>query len=344
MPKKIQLHVDEPCHENWDAMTKAEQGRFCDACQKQVVDFSTMSDREIAQFFKRPATGSVCGRFMTDQLDRDISVEKKRLPWLKYFFSVALPAFLLSKQAHTQGGVRKRIVNEKVEITLGSATSSDKKKLPVELIIVDSLTGEPLPYASIISVAPSWTGTTEEDGRIQGNLPSKTRQLTVTASFVGYADKTMSFPIDDALDKNSFMIPMMRDAKEIIPAVVVTGYSTRTVTCYLTGAVSVIKSEALTAKTKPVAKAPTPATKIFPNPLLKGQSATIEVEATANELINAVISNAEGRQLSIVKWPAIKGMNRFIIHTDAAWGAGMYFITLTTEKGEMIKTEQLIIQ
>ena len=53
MSKKIQLTIDEPCHENWDGMTPVEKGKFCGACQKQVVDFSNMSDRQVAEFFKK---------------------------------------------------------------------------------------------------------------------------------------------------------------------------------------------------------------------------------------------------------------------------------------------------
>ena len=97
MAKKIQLHIAEPCHENWDKMTPVEQGKFCQSCQKQVVDFTGMSDRQLAQFFKKPLEGSVCGRFMNDQLDRDIDIPKKRLPFIRYFFTVALPALFFSK-------------------------------------------------------------------------------------------------------------------------------------------------------------------------------------------------------------------------------------------------------
>ena len=109
MSKKIQLTIAEPCHENWDGMTPVEKGKFCGSCQKQVVDFSDMSDRQVAEFFKKPSTGSVCGRFMTDQLDRAIEIPKKRIPWMKYFFQIAIPAFLVSIKASaskTQGQIQ----------------------------------------------------------------------------------------------------------------------------------------------------------------------------------------------------------------------------------------------
>src|SRR5690349_4041323 len=96
MSKHLQVSVQSPCSENWDAMTQVEKGRFCSSCQKQVVDFTNMSDRQIAEFFKKPSNGSVCGRFMEDQLNKDIPIPTKRIPWLKYFFQVTIPLFLLS--------------------------------------------------------------------------------------------------------------------------------------------------------------------------------------------------------------------------------------------------------
>ena len=106
MAKKLQLQVPTPCHENWDKMTPTEKGRFCASCQKQVIDFSNKSDREIAMFFKKPSSGSVCGRFMDDQLNRNIEIPKKRIPWLKYFFQIAIPAFLASCDHRTQGKIK----------------------------------------------------------------------------------------------------------------------------------------------------------------------------------------------------------------------------------------------
>lgn len=110
MINKMNLAIPQPCHENWDNMTPAEKGRFCGTCQTQVVDFSTMTDLELVQFFKKPTTGSVCGRFMTAQLHRDIEIPKKRTPWLRYFFQFALPALFISK-ATAQAKTGKEVLN-----------------------------------------------------------------------------------------------------------------------------------------------------------------------------------------------------------------------------------------
>jgi hypothetical protein len=92
--KKFMLTVSEPCHENWDKMTSDQRGRFCLSCQKTVVDFTGLSDRQIAAFFKKPPE-SVCGRFYQDQLNRPIEVPRKRIRWIKYFFQFTWPAFVL---------------------------------------------------------------------------------------------------------------------------------------------------------------------------------------------------------------------------------------------------------
>jgi len=63
--KKFNLSIPKPCHENWEQMTPAEQGRFFGACQKTVVDFTHMSDRELAAFFRK-SIGSPCGCLLHD--------------------------------------------------------------------------------------------------------------------------------------------------------------------------------------------------------------------------------------------------------------------------------------
>lgn len=62
-----QFQIAEPCHENWENMTPEVKGRFCDACQKCVVDFSKMSKLQIKEVYDQEQ-GDVCGRMPISQL------------------------------------------------------------------------------------------------------------------------------------------------------------------------------------------------------------------------------------------------------------------------------------
>jgi CarboxypepD_reg-like domain len=150
MAKQLQLTIPTPCHEDWDAMTPVQQGKFCSSCQKQVVDFSGMSDRQVAEFFKKPSTGSVCGRFMTDQLDRTLDIPKKRMPWIKYFFQFAVPAFLLSVKsspAKAQGKIVVKSLSQKTTKGTPAVIRQDKPiigdTMVMEDVVVTSKAKEP---------------------------------------------------------------------------------------------------------------------------------------------------------------------------------------------------------
>jgi hypothetical protein len=64
----MNITINEPCHENWDAMIPNQQGAFCKSCQKSVIDFSKKTVAEIKDFFRKPQEGKVCGRFEQTQL------------------------------------------------------------------------------------------------------------------------------------------------------------------------------------------------------------------------------------------------------------------------------------
>ncbi|HQY12993.1 MAG TPA: hypothetical protein PK133_12300, partial [Ferruginibacter sp.] len=60
--QKLHLSIPDPCHENWHHMTPTQQGRYCNACAKEVVDFSMMNDTEVLNYFTRLTHEKVCGR------------------------------------------------------------------------------------------------------------------------------------------------------------------------------------------------------------------------------------------------------------------------------------------
>ncbi len=78
----IQISIPSPCHENWEAMTAAEHGRFCGACQNVVTDFTQMEDEEIIRHIQEGK--NLCGRFNNDQLNRPLQVPVEQP---RYFIS-----------------------------------------------------------------------------------------------------------------------------------------------------------------------------------------------------------------------------------------------------------------
>ena len=47
MESKFKITIPKPCHEDWNAMTPEETGRFCSVCTKGVVDFTNKTTEEI---------------------------------------------------------------------------------------------------------------------------------------------------------------------------------------------------------------------------------------------------------------------------------------------------------
>jgi hypothetical protein len=154
--KKFELTIPKPCHENWDAMSPEDKGRFCGACQKTVIDFTDMSDRQVAEFFKKPA-GNVCGRFDGEQLNRVIEVPRKRIPWVKYFFTIALPAFLFAKKAAAQGMVLKKDKTEVYQKLTTKVETGKKGKIGLPNFKIEKVCNDSSLFARIPLVIPSET-------------------------------------------------------------------------------------------------------------------------------------------------------------------------------------------
>lgn len=202
MKKAIQISIASPCHENWDQMDKAEKGKFCGSCQKQVIDFTNMSDHEIAQFFKKPSTGSVCGRFLNDQLDREIVVPRKRIPWLKYFFQIAIPALLFSRasaQTEKPPKVDRTIGNDTMRVQAGHELKILGMVLPSTIIPEekkDKGLPRPIDYKTNIK------------GRVvnESGMPVLSAQILSGGKVIAETDTQGSFCVQvNNLDKDSMV-------------------------------------------------------------------------------------------------------------------------------------------
>lgn len=68
--KRVRYSIEDPCHEDWNQMKPEEKGRFCESCNKTVVDFSSMSDFSIVNYLEAKKNEAVCGRFRPDQMEK----------------------------------------------------------------------------------------------------------------------------------------------------------------------------------------------------------------------------------------------------------------------------------
>lgn len=67
MKNPLRITVKNPCSEKFENFSKTANGGFCTSCEKEVIDFTKMSQSELMPYFCH-TNRNVCGRFKTSQL------------------------------------------------------------------------------------------------------------------------------------------------------------------------------------------------------------------------------------------------------------------------------------
>jgi CarboxypepD_reg-like domain/Secretion system C-terminal sorting domain len=367
MSKNIQLTIADPCHENWDQMTQAEQGRYCASCQKQVMDFTNMSDSQLAAFFKKPTTGSVCGRFYEDQLERDIEIPRKRIPWVKYFFQFVLPAFLISAKVSAQGKVKIK----KTDILMTPTTPQ-----------VMGFIG--IPQNSISSIHK-----TVIRGKVidKNNNPVLYASITLKGSGLGvYADTSGMFMIEKVLTQTNFILEVIAvgyESKEVtvnrqtdlnkdiiiqLEPVTIPNESIPSLMAPLTcrsivvGGMSFsrspnkanripIKPDTLKVITEKIevislAKSPEeipPVIKVYPNPVVSGTNINVGCQKMKEGYYVVQLSNQSGQQV-LNKQTWIDGEAQVLNIDIPIVATGVYFLKLTNKETNKRFTAKVVIE
>ena len=115
MINKIQISILKPCGENWQNMTLAEKGKFCASCQKKVIDFTSSSDREIVKYYNQ--NSKVCGRFTTEQLNRNLVLPKEKGSiWMIAASSILAFLGLGNQTAKAQEVLKMEQTDEKIPV------------------------------------------------------------------------------------------------------------------------------------------------------------------------------------------------------------------------------------
>lgn len=65
----LRPHIKSPCDADWNKMKIGLDSRHCQACQKNVIDFTNRSREEIMAYLLEHRSENTCGRFYKHQLD-----------------------------------------------------------------------------------------------------------------------------------------------------------------------------------------------------------------------------------------------------------------------------------
>jgi hypothetical protein len=111
------ISIPEPCNENWDQMTPKKNGRHCSSCNKVVVDFTNMSEKEIVAFLLK--NKSACGRISAKILNKPIAYFKP-VKHIKYQWP-AIAAFIVAGMfsvmpSFSQTPIQKKVYNRNLAI------------------------------------------------------------------------------------------------------------------------------------------------------------------------------------------------------------------------------------
>ncbi|APG65184.1 hypothetical protein LPB136_07420 [Tenacibaculum todarodis] len=217
---KYQLSIPKPCHENWAKMSPVQKGKFCKSCNKEVVDFTKLTDAKITRIVSE--SKNLCGRFKNSQLEREIET-----PQNKSLSKVAASFALMSMISTAEPILSQDKVNKveshhfkKVDPTI-EAVFVDKEVKTDSISIkgkISDVTG-PLPGATIMLKGTTIGAETDFDGNFSIEIPNKKRKSHILViSYVGFMTQEI-----DILSIKKPLVILMEEDDSILGEVVTVG-------------------------------------------------------------------------------------------------------------------------
>ena len=286
MAKYIHLQLQNPCNEQWKGMQHNATGAYCSSCNKNVVDFTGMSDNQLIEFFINRKE-RICGRFDPDQLCRPIEIPSKKTPWLKYFFQISLPALMLSYKANAQ-----RIFNKfKEPVMLTENKNRYSLSVTIKREVSGMVKGEngiPVSFASVI-IKGTKEGTAAD---IYGSfrLVLKNQQDTLEISAVGF--ETKQIQVADTMDVIELKVALSENIN--LDGISVKSNAKRYA---LGGVMHTVRVQNFWKNLQPKFPGTDSTITLFPNPARQNSQLTIRWKrpVSNNQLI--IVYNASGQKL-----------------------------------------------
>lgn len=219
--RTITLSISQPCHESWNEMTPADKGRFCLNCQKTVTDFSGMSDQQILSFLSN-RQGNVCGRFHTEQLNREIRVpgNTRRQPIISIAAMVAALTVLTPS-------VQAQVKQERIQLAPDESTVPQPlDTLPhITGVVKDSTTNAVLPGAIVKIKGHAMQTVTDSTGKFEFQIPVGIagNDIILEVEYIGFMKREVVVPLaSEIINIDILMQPVIVPMRSLTMGAVVT--------------------------------------------------------------------------------------------------------------------------
>jgi hypothetical protein len=183
MNRSIEISIPKPCHEDWRKFTPTSTGGFCQACQKEVIDFTRWTDQAIVQHFDKANT-KTCGRFQESQLRRfqPKSNNQSRLPIAAL---LALAALGISKPAEGKAPKQNAPIEQRDTLNLYQ-TKADTliEKIIITGTILDE-EGGTMPGVNVLQKGTDNVTVSDGDGKFMLVIKHPAYVETLQFTFIG---------------------------------------------------------------------------------------------------------------------------------------------------------------
>ena len=203
MKTKLQLILTNPCSKEWDDLLEAGPGRYCDSCEKHIVDLSNKSDAELILFFQKKKD-NVCGRLLSGQLNRALVQPNQKANW-GWLLPLAIGAIFTTPAKAAELRPMTRVIDhsQKPDNSINENSRTAIKADTVGGNIIDQSSGKPLAgvkirqkgFQNVISVSDS-------TGRFELAPLGATLSSTYTFELPNY--NSLEWKITDGMEVKMF--------------------------------------------------------------------------------------------------------------------------------------------
>ncbi|OUS02099.1 hypothetical protein A9Q86_05460 [Flavobacteriales bacterium 33_180_T64] len=207
MKDQFSLDIQVPCSENFSQFTPTPNGGFCSSCEKEVIDFTTMSAEDTIAFFKNRSNKNTCGRFNSQQL-KHYNNKPKQEKKLSFFVGIGLACLSL----FSFGTMQAQDIKTQSEDLKNDASKFRITKHKKDITIKGYVTNEslPLPGATIYLEGTKIGIQTDFDGYFE--FPEKLKKGDVLVfSYIGMESQKVVINNEHSASKIELQIDMKMD-------------------------------------------------------------------------------------------------------------------------------------